>query len=123
MDEEQIEMYDPEAPAFADISPEKSPTCEQVDMWRLKFGEVYATPMDDVYYVWRTLTRFEYKELLQIKSDPMFREETICEYCVLWPEGYNSAVMKQGKAGIPSLLSEQILDKSGFLPNGEIKKL
>lgn len=100
------------------------PTHETVERWKATFGDVYITEFDEDVFIWRTLSRTEYKEVLRIKNaDAMYREERICEKCVLWPEGYNHIVMSNGKAGIPTLIAEQIMDRSGFLPNGEAKKL
>lgn len=111
--------FDPEEEIFPE-----GPTHKQIEAWKAQFGEVYATEFEEEVFIWRTLTRIEYKNILKIKgADPMYREETICEKCTLFPEGYNRIAMSNGKAGIPSLLAEQIMDKSGFLPNGEAKKL
>jgi hypothetical protein len=88
-----------------------------VEMWKAQFGEIYSSPFGDDVFIWRTMKRTEYKEVLRIqapKGDTMFREEKICEKCVLWPIGYSHMVMALGKAGVPTLLAEQIMDKSGF---------
>lgn len=37
--------------------------------------------------------------------------------CVLWPENYSHDDIISGRAGTPRLLSEQILNKSGFTSN------
>lgn len=117
--EEEFVEYDPEVQIYPG-----GPTQGEVETWKIRFGEVFATEFDETIFVWRTLSRTEYKEVLSIKNaDPMYREERICEKCVLWPKGYDHIAMARGKAGIPSLLAEQIMDKSGFLPNGEAKKL
>lgn len=116
---EEVESYDPEEEVF-----EGGPKNSQIEAWKGRFGDVYATEFDDEVFIWRTLSRLEYKEIIKIKNaDPMYREERICEKCVLWPEQYDHRVMGLGKAGIPSLIAEQVMDKSGFLPNGEAKKL
>lgn len=94
---------------------EDGPTTNQVEKWKSQFGSVYMTELDDDVFIWRTITRVEYKGVLKAKNaDALYREERICELCVLWPKDYNFLAMGSGKAGIPSLLSEQIMDKSGF---------
>ena len=92
------------------------PTFEVVDEWKARFGEIYSTTFDeDETFIWRTMNRVEYKEVLNIKgADLMYREERICTKCVLWPIGYDPIKIAAGKAGIPTLLTEQIMDKSGF---------
>lgn len=93
------------------------PSRKMVEEWKMRFGDIYSTTIDEETYVWRTLTRTEYKEILKIKgADGLYREERICEKCVLWPIGYSHLQMAAGKAGVPTLLAEQIMDKSGFVP-------
>lgn len=52
-------------------------------------------------------------------TDPLQREEIICETCVLLPENYNYEAMARDKAGAPALLAEQIMQASGFIENYE----
>jgi|LFRM01.1.fsa_nt_gb hypothetical protein len=93
------------------------PTRKMVEEWKAHYGDIYSTTFDEEVFIWRTLNRTEYKEILKIRNaDGMYREERICEKCVLWPIGYSHLQMASGKAGIPSLLAEQIMDKSGFVP-------
>ena len=93
----------------------EGPTLNKVEEWRSLYGQVYATEFDDEIFIWRTLKRVEYKEILKIKgADALFREERICQKCVVWPENYDFVDMASGKAGTPSILTEQIMDKSGF---------
>lgn len=97
-----------------------------VEMWKQQYGEIYSSTFGDDVFIWRTLRRNEYKEVLRIQvknGDTMFREESICQRCVLWPQGYNIAAMIAGKAGTPTLLAEQIMDKSGFIPTSEPERL
>ncbi len=118
-------------PQDGPIFPE-GPLASQVSSWKRQFGvtdaqgnlikegEVYATAIGNVYYVWRPLTRYEYKEIVNMpNTDPLQREEIICETCVLWPENYNYEAMARDKAGAPALLAEQIMQASGFIENYE----
>ena len=69
-----------------------------IDSWKKQFGDVWVVEIDGQYFVYRALERFEYKEILSIpNTDPLMREEMICEYCVLYPQGYNFAVMANQK--------------------------
>ncbi|MNP27516.1 hypothetical protein D3C76_1204320 [compost metagenome] len=66
-------------------------------------------------FIWRTLARTEYREIMNLpNTDPLQREEIICEICVLFPYEYNFASMAAQKAGVPAVLAEQILHESGF---------
>lgn len=96
---------------------EKSPRMSQIQSWKKQFGEIFCTPdpTGDGVYVWRCLNRYEYKQILSIpNTDPLQREEMICEQCVLWPENFTYETMAKGKAGIPAMLAEQIMEYSGF---------
>lgn len=105
------EEFDPNEPLFDD-----GPTMAEVDEWKRLYGQVYLTEFEDgEVVIFRTLTRKEFKDIMKLETaDALYREERVCERCVIWPAGYNFVAMSAGKAGAPSLLSEQIMDKSGF---------
>jgi hypothetical protein len=94
------------------------PTLKQVDEWKDKFGQVYMTEVDeDDAFIWRVLNRKEFKDIMKLdNADAMYREERVCEKCIIWPEGYTFVTMGDGKAGVPTILAEQIMEKSGFTP-------
>ena len=86
-----------------------------VDSWKKQYGEVYITEIGEDAYVWRPLNRFEYKTIVALRNtDPLQREELICEQCVLFPVDYDISSMANGKAGVPALLAENIMEASGF---------
>lgn len=100
------------------------PPMKKIAEWKSLYGDIYMTEVDTDIFIWRPITRTEYKEILKVKNaDALYREERMCDKCVLWPEDYNFLVMGSGKAGIPSLLSEQIIEKSGFVASDTSKKL
>jgi hypothetical protein len=120
-----IDDYVPVEDGDIEIFP-GGPTRKQVDTWKARYGEIYSSPFGDDVFIWRCMNRQEYKQVLQVqvpKGDTMYREEKICSICVLWPRGYNHAMMIGGKAGVPTLLAEQIMDKSGFTPTSEPERL
>lgn len=94
------------------------PTQTQIDAWKVQYGQIYMTEVDeDEAFIWRVLNRKEFKDIMKIESaDAMYREERVCESCLLWPEGYSFNELADGKAGVPTVLSEQIMEKSGFAP-------
>jgi hypothetical protein len=98
------------------------PTEDMVANWKKKYGEVYMTEFDFDVFIWRTLGRLEYKKLLSENEGDIdmqwFREEKITEICTLWPKDFSHDDVVGGRAGTPRLLSEQILNKSGFTSNG-----
>ena len=100
------------------------PTKAQIAEWKAKYGRLYATNFgtedNPEIYIWRTLSRLEFKELARSsnKADGMWKEERLVEKCVLWPpiSGPNLNMLK---AGIPTVLADQIMERSGFVPSGE----
>ena len=101
------------------------PKQSEINEWKAEYKDkVYMSEFEDQAFIWRPLTRFEYKSILKLQNaDALFREERICETCILWPADYNYDTMADGEAGIPSLLAEQIMDASGFTASGAAKKL
>lgn len=95
---------------------QNGPSVAQVEEWKSRFNdEVYLTEFEEEIFLWRPITRKEYKQVMKINNaDSFYKEERICEAVVLFPENYNFMVMTQGKAGIPTLLAELVMEKSGF---------
>lgn len=92
------------------------PLLSQVEEWKGLYGQVYFTEFEDGdVFLFRALNRKEFKDIMSIESaDALYREERVCERCVIWPEDYNFLSMTTGKAGVPSLISEQVMEMSGF---------
>jgi hypothetical protein len=91
------------------------PSLDQIEQWKSQFGEVYLTEFEEDVFIWRSLTRKEYKEVMKVeRADNFYKEERICDRVILFPEGYNFIQMGQGKAGIPTLIAELVMEKSGF---------
>lgn len=81
---------------------------------------VFVHQMDNEVFVYRTLGRQEYKNLLlNDQITDIEKEEVICEVCVLYPEKYD---FQDCDAGIPTTLSEVII-KNSFLDSVESRKL
>ena len=96
---------------------ENGPYQSQVDIWKKQYGEghVYHTQVIEKHFVFRTLNRSEYKQIVAMENiDALMREEVICQTCVLHPRNYNWKQMAVNEAGYPSTLSQIILENSGF---------
>ena len=94
------------------------PTYNDLEGWKAQYnGEIYLTEFDeDSIFVWRPIKRKEYKDIAKIQNaDQFYKEERVCEKAILFPEKYSFMHMSMGKAGIPTLLNELILEKSGFV--------
>lgn len=106
---------------------EGGPNAGMIKAWKQKFGEVYVTSITfDKHIVWRVLNRIEYKNLVkkmeqlvqagQLTSAEanMWNEEAIAKTCILYPQ-YDDIEMNGVMAGIPSLISQEVLEASGFV--------
>lgn len=96
---------------------EDGPGTSQVDIWKKQFGntKVFHTQILEKHFVFRTLNRFEYKQVVGIENiDALYREEVICRTCVLWPYNYDFKQMAQEDSGYPSTLAQIIMENSGF---------
>jgi hypothetical protein len=103
---------------------ENGPTLNKIEEWKSLYKDVYFTEFESDVFIWRCIIRNEYKEINSIQgADSFYKEERLCEKCILYPEGYNFINMKAGKAGIPTFLAEQILEKSGFSARAAAIKL
>lgn len=94
------------------------PTYDQLQQWKsLYSGEVYVTEFGDDVIVFRPIRRREYRDIYEIEGNPnaYYIEEQVCRKSILWPEDYADQRMAFGKAGIPTTLSQIILERSGFL--------
>lgn len=101
------------------------PSRKEVEGWKERFGGlVYFTPFEGDVFVWRTLQRPEYREIIRDQTlTALDREEYFTEKCVLYPYDFSIEKIKKSRAGIASLLSEMIMDKSGFVAQSAPIKL
>jgi hypothetical protein len=103
------------------------PTAGQIKMWKQEYGDVYVTSITyDKHIAWRTLNRLEYKNLVKkmeqlvqagqlTQSEAnLWNEEAITEICILYP-AYDKQSLVSEMAGLPSLISQEVLEASGFL--------
>lgn len=122
---EEVEMEETTNGALPDelIGPDgeellfpNGPSVAQVEEWKSRFGdEVYLTEFEEEIFLWRPITRKEYKQVMKVQNaDSFYKEERICDAVILYPQGYNFMQMSSGKAGIPTLLAELVMEKSGF---------
>ncbi len=103
------------------------PNAGMIKEWKKIHGEVYVTSLSfDKHIVWRVLSRLEYKTLVkkmeqlvqagQLSSAEanMWNEEAIAEICTLYPP-YDKSNTAGIMAGVPSLISQEVLEASGFV--------
>ena len=125
-DIQETETQVEDLPDDEEIWPD-GPTAGHIKMWKKDFGEVYVTSLSfDKHIVWRTLSRYEYKQLVkkmeqlvqagQLTSAEanMWNEEAIAEMCILYP-GFEKQDINREMAGMPSLIAQEVLEASGFV--------
>lgn len=108
----QFYMDQTDTPVF-----EGGPGIAQVDVWKKQFSKekVMHTQILERHFIFRTLNRYEYKQIVAIENmDALYREEVICRTCVLWPYNYDFKQMAVEDSGYPSTLAQIIMENSGF---------
>ena len=96
---------------------EDGPGISQVEIWKKQFSKekIFHTQILEKHFVFRTLNRYEYKQIVAIENiDALYREEIICKTCVLWPYNYDFKIMAGEDSGYPSTLAQIIMENSGF---------
>ena len=102
---------------------DEGPTRRTVEEWKKMHGSVYFTPFDDGVYIWRVLSRPEYRTLIDDKSlNTMDREEAMTNLCLLFP-AMSMEEIKADSAGRASVLAEMIMAKSSFVAQSAPIKL
>ena len=91
---------------YEEMSPE-----ELILHFRNAYEEVYLTTVNDVDYIWRTLTQKEHKEIAEFATDNYDAYERICQTAILYPE-YD--YMDGGLAYLPETIAPHILNESGY---------
>lgn len=127
-----IDMAEEDYKAVEDLDDEEEiweggPTAGMIKQWKEQYGEVYVTSISyDKHIVWRVLNRIEYKQIVKKMEQlvqagqmsqaeaNMWNEETISEMCMLFPQ-YNRQTAAGVMAGLPSLISQEVLEASGFV--------
>lgn len=128
----EVAQVDDESKSVEDLDDEQEiweggPTAGVIKHWKEVYGDIYVTSLSfDKHIVWRVLSRLEYKSLVkkmeqlvqagQLSSAEanMWNEEAISELCMLYPE-YNKDNTGGIMAGVPSLISQEVLEASGFV--------
>lgn len=96
-------------------------TKEQLDSWKKKYGKIFKNYDDENnVYVWRKIKRSEYVEIMKFKSEDekdtyYKRQEMMAKKVLLYPENVDEAI--DDNAYLATVLSEFIIEKSGFIVN------
>lgn len=128
-EDEDFSSSEEEIKPMADLDPEMEiwpdgPKAKDLTAWMEQHKSVYLTSISmDEHIVWRPLKRSEYARISShLENLPvdmseteinMQNEELICKTCVLAPD-YTNQDFDELLAGIPTLIAQQIMERSGF---------
>lgn len=100
------------------------PLESEIIAWKKQHGKIYRVVFEGDVYIFRRMNRFEYKQVMSVpNTNELLREEMIAEVCTLFPYDYGYDAMANGAGGIPSLIAENVMKKSGFSRNIEVAPL
>ena len=89
---------------------------KSIASWKATYGKIYKNMIDETNFViWRPIKRKEYKAILQLEEEGLEvlnKQEEFVKAAVLYPD--NAEELIESRAGLASVLSEEILKHSGF---------
>ena len=87
-----------------------------IDQWKATYKRIFKNEIDGEIIIWRRLKRGEYKEILKAETGDedkiLTKQELMVKTAVLYP--FNVDALIDDNAGLATVLSEEILAKSGF---------
>lgn len=87
-----------------------------LDTWKAQYKRIFKNEIDGEVIIWRRLKRGEYKEILKADTGEedkiLTKQELMVKASVLYPFDVESLIDEN--AGLATVLSEEILAKSGF---------
>lgn len=88
-----------------------------IEQWKKEYKRVFKNDIDGDTIIWRRLKRGEYKNILNETEDDqdskiLTKQEKMVAAAVLYP--FNIEELIEDNAGLATVLSEEILARSGF---------
>lgn len=88
-----------------------------IEKWKKEFKRIFKNDIDGEMIIWRRLKRGEYKSILNDSEEDednkiLSKQEKMVAAAVLYP--FNIEEVIEDNAGLATVLSEEILAKSGF---------
>ena len=110
MDEQELELES--AVKSEEDLQEEERLIQQIQNWKEKYWDIYYIEICEEQFLFREISCHEYRTGIRVfDQDTVSLEEYICKVCVLEPPDYDFAGCT---AGIPTVLSNIILNESGF---------
>lgn len=89
----------------------------QIEVWKDQYQSVFVAEINDIWFVFRTLARSEFRKAMEYYEDDLDRAEYVCRLCVLDPQEFDYS--SDDYAGIPETLAQMILKESGFVEGSD----
>lgn len=88
-----------------------------IEKWKQEHKRVFKNDIDGETIIWRRLKRGEYKEILKESEEDednkiLTKQEKMVATAILYP--FNAEELIEENAGLATVLSEEILARSGF---------
>ena len=89
---------------------------KNIEKWKKQYKHIYKNVLDEntnEFIIWRPMNRKEYKEIVTSKDLSLLdSQELTVKKVLLYPS--NAEELIDARAGIATILSEEILENSGF---------
>lgn len=109
-------------PSLEQVATEKQDKIEDnfeayLDTWKAQHKRIFKNEIDGEVIIWRRLKRGEYKEILKADIEEeedkiLTKQELMVKTAILYPFDVDTLIDEN--AGLATVLSEEILAKSGF---------
>ena len=100
--------------------------CDQmVQKLKKQYGAIYQIEIADQRFIFKPLSRKEYKEVMSLKTDEdddsilMKRENLVAKYSIVYPSAKETEVLLERYAGIAEVICDECMKVSGFLNDQE----
>ena len=88
-----------------------------IEQWKGQFGTVEMTKIGGEYYIYRSMNRKEYRDMIEQNLVRNQNEEYVMRRCVLHPKIDELILGSAGPAGLPSSISTLVMEISQFAPD------
>lgn len=104
------------APVMKEVITDEEGFDAYIDQWKAIHKRIFKNEIHGETIIWRRLKRGEYKEILKAETEEddriLAKQELMVKAAVLYPFDVDSLIDEN--AGLATVLSEEILAKSGF---------
>ena len=98
---------------------------QMVQKLKKQYGAIYQIEIADQRFIFKPLSRKEYKEVMALKTDEdddsilMKRENLVAKYSIVYPSAKEAETLLERYAGIAEVICDECMKVSGFLNDQE----